>query len=380
VLCRSSRAVDDVANSVRSIDLKISYLCLQATRQGQASYSHVHEIIKGLERRNCRVRLFQPNYVDGNEPSVIRRLWQFVISQVRLIFGGRPDVLYIRWHIGAWPTAFLARLRRIPVVQEINGGYYDLFIAWPATRKFTRLALYLSRSQLRWAARIIAVTPQLATWAVEQGGHRRVHFVSNGANTELFTPLAERPAGVQLPERYVIFFGALAAWQGVDTMLEAVESQDWPAGVPLVVVGAGAEASKVEAMARRSERVVYLGRRPQPILAGIIAHSEISLSTQVGERGNTGLFPLKLFESLACGVPVIVTDYPGMSDLVRQFNCGEIVAPGDAASLARAVAHLVQNPQLARAMGARGRDAVQNEYSWDRKSEETLHVLVQAQQ
>jgi glycosyltransferase involved in cell wall biosynthesis len=360
--------------------LKISYLCLQATRQGQASYSHVHEIIKGLERRNCRVRLFQPNYVDVAEPGIVTRLWQFVTSQLRLMFSGWPDVLYIRWHVGAWPTALLARLFRIPMVQEINGGYDDLFIAWPVTRKFARLAIYLSRSQLRWAARIIAVTPQLVTWAVEQSGHDRVHFVSNGANTELFRPRAPRPAGVQLPERYVIFFGALAAWQGVDTMLQAVEDKDWPADIPLVVVGAGAEAQKVAALAGRSDRVVYLGHQPQPILAAIIANSEVSLSVQVGERGNTGLFPLKLFESLACGVPVIVSNYPGMADLVRQSGCGEIVAPGDPAALARTIAQLLRNPDIARAMGARGRDVVQSDYSWDRKSEETLHILVQAQQ
>ncbi|HEX7114310.1 MAG TPA: glycosyltransferase family 4 protein [Steroidobacter sp.] len=361
-----------------STNLKVSYLCLQATRQGQASYSHVHEIIKGLERRACQVTLFQPEYIDGTEPTVVKRLVEFAKSQLRLMRHGRPDVLYIRWHVGAWPTALWARLREIPVVQEINGGYEDLFIAWPVTRKFRRLALYLSRSQLRWASRIIAVTPQLVAWAKEESGHGRVHFVSNGANTELFTPSASRPAGVALPECYVLFFGALAAWQGVDMMLKAVKSEEWPKEAPLVVVGSGAEADKVARAAGESERVIYLGRQPQSVLAGIIAHARLTLSTQVGERGNTGLFPLKLFESMACAVPVIVSEYPGMADLVREIGCGEVVPPGDSTALARAVARLVRDPERSRLMGLRGRAAVESTHSWDKKAEETRAIIAQA--
>lgn len=50
---------------------RMAYLCLQATREGQASYAHVHEIIKGLEHRGWEVQLFEPVYGQGKPPGIV---------------------------------------------------------------------------------------------------------------------------------------------------------------------------------------------------------------------------------------------------------------------------------------------------------------------
>src|SRR5262249_61861287 len=112
----------------------------------------------------------------------------------------------------------------------------------------------------------------------------------------------------------------------------------------------------VEDAARAGLPVRWLGYRPYEQIPGLIAGAIaglIPMTNPLG-RSSTGMNPLKLFETLACGIPAIVSELPGQADLVRQGRCGLVVPCGDAAALARGVAQLAADPREARPMGARG--------------------------
>jgi len=356
----------------------VHYLSLQDVAYGQAAHAHVHEIMVGLRRCGWEVKLFAPHYGPGRSPGLAARIWQLIWTQMRIWVRGRPDLLYVRFHFASWPTCLWARLRRIPVVQEVNGTYEDLFIAWPVARRARRVLVGLMRSQLRMASGVICVTHGLADWVRrEVGQDLRLAVVPNGVNTVMFHPDAPVDASLELPGRYVLFFGALAPWQGLNVLLAAVERQEWPDGVQLVVVGDGVKRSCVVTAARRCRRIHYLGPQPYKRMPGIVARAMASVSPQVHPRGSTGLMPLKLLESLACGVPVIVTDYPDMADLVRQARCGIVVPPGSAEELARAVAQLDADPVERSAMGKRGCLLAHREHSWDCRAARTAAFLQQ---
>lgn len=335
----------------------------------------MYEIIKGLRQRGWDIQLYEPRYrASTKQPGPLNRLMEFAYIQLRLFLSKKPDVLYVRCHFASFPAACWARLRRIPVIQEVNGPYEDLFIAWPSTRRFAWCFKWLLRTQLRWASAVIAVTKELAEWSKMESGNPNVFVIPNGANTNLFRP--DAPVSVSLPEHFVVFFGALASWQGIDTMLRALDELEWPYDVKLVIVGDGAERSKVEAAARSGD-VIYFGIIPYSQMPGIVARSIAGLSPKnsAGGRSATGLNPLKVFETLACGVPAIVTDFPGQADLVREGQCGIVVPPDDPTELARAVAYLYNHPEERAMMGRRGRELVEKEHSWDRRAEATDFIL-----
>jgi glycosyltransferase involved in cell wall biosynthesis len=362
-----------------AMEQRLCYLCLEAPREGQASYVHLNEIVAGLRRRGWQVDVLAPKYSDRwARPSAPLRIIEYLRLQWRLTRRlAQFDAIYVRAHPLAFPAAVIAKIFGRPVVHEINGTYGDLYVAYPAARRARRILDALQRWQYRWARGLIAVTPQLRAWSVEESrpGKPAAVVIANGANTDLFNEDAK--SALELPKPYVVFFGGLTRWHGVDLMLDALRMPAWPSGVSLVIVGDGPESPLLQEAAQTDSRLVLLGRRPYREIGGIVAGALVGLVPIVdpeGRSSSAGLSPLKLYETLACGVPAVVTDYPGQADIVREAGCGVVVAP-DAAALAAAVAGLASDPETARLKGRRGAELVRTAHSWDRRAGETHEFL-----
>jgi Glycosyltransferase len=140
-------------------------------------------------------------------------------------------------------------------------------------------------------------------------------------------------------------------------MLDALRHPNWPAGVQLLVIGAGAQQHLVQQAVQAGLPVRWLGYRPHEQIPELIAGAIAGLIPITNPRGrsSTGVSPLKLYETLACGIPVIATDLPGQAEVVRAGNCGIVIPCDDAAALAAAVATCAADRDSARAMGRRGR-------------------------
>ena len=159
-------------------------------------------------------------------------------------------------------------------------------------------------------------------------------------------------------------------------MIAAVKNEAWPADLDLVVVGEGQLGEMVQQAAKIDPRIHAMVSVPQETLVGYITGAVVGLVpiNSVGGRGRYGLSPLKLYEMLACGLPVIVTDFPDQADLVRSLDAGLVVPPDDPAALARAVAELRAIP-LAREKMMKVAAVIKAEHSWDVRVAEIEKVL-----
>jgi glycosyltransferase involved in cell wall biosynthesis len=338
---------------------------------------HIQEILAGLRRIGWEADLVAPAYSRGwTRPSLPARLAQYFWMQVRLAFWiRRYGILYVRAHYMALPICLIAKLAGVPTVHEINGPYEDVFVAYPGALRLRSLLVFAQRLQYRLADGLIAVTAGLQAWAMRQAGRNDCVLIPNGANVELFRPGV--PAGRSLPARYAIFVGGLAPWHGIATLLAAARAPDWPTDVSLVVVGDGPEAPRVREAAAQNPRIVMLGRLAYRDVPGLIAGAVAGIVpiSDPGGRSRTGLAPIKLFETLACGIPAIVSDLPEQAELVRRNRCGLVFATDDEAALALAVAKIATDPDTAGQMGQRGRELVAREHSWECRARATDHYL-----
>lgn len=351
------------------MDKRLLYVCLQATREGQASHAHVHEIVKGMRARGWDVLLCEPRWTPGR--GRLTRTMR-ILGAIMRSYGsmrGRRYV-YVRDHPMALPVVWFASSTGRLVILEINGRYNELFIQYPGTRRIAGLVRRQALRRLALADLVVAVTEGLARWASAHVRGAEVVVVPNGAAADLFVPGAPRPNG--LPPRYAVFVGVLAVWQGVETLLAAASDPGWPEGVALVLAGEGVLASKVrEAASALPGRVVGLGGVAYADVPGLVANAVCGLSPQNAVRGKDGYSPLKVFEGMSCGVPVVVSDFPGLSDVVMGADCGLVRPHDDPAAWAEAVAWLASHEDEAGAMGRRGRAAVEAVHSWDKRAEAT---------
>lgn len=82
--------------------------------------------------------------------------------------------------------------------------------------------------------------------------------------------------------------------------------------------------------------------------------------------------PKFLLEAMAAGLPCVTTDVPGCREAVREGDNGFLVPAKNADALADALECLLRNPELARKMGERGRQRVEQEFSAQQVNESTL--------
>jgi glycosyltransferase involved in cell wall biosynthesis len=74
--------------------------------------------------------------------------------------------------------------------------------------------------------------------------------------------------------------------------------------------------------------------------------------------------PVKMFEYMAAGLPVIASRFPLWQDIVEGNQCGVCVDPGNPAAIAAAIDHFCRHPHIARRMGENGRRAIHTRYNW----------------
>jgi glycosyltransferase involved in cell wall biosynthesis len=353
---------------------RLCYFALDVPHRGQASFIHITEIVKNLRDLGWQVDLYAPTPLDNGQRSLLWRVLAYAQVVCRMLFRLRAyDVIYIRAHFLAWPVTLAARWARLVILQEVNGSYLDVVVSYPWLKAGAGCIAWLYRWQYQNSDHVLPVTRELAKWLRREGIRRPITVVSNAANTALFRPLARAAA-----TPFVVFFGGLTEWHGVDLMVDAVRHPIWPRNVELVVIGAGSKQAEIIATQKAGAPVRWLGYRPNQEIPELIAGAFAGLVpiTDPSGRSATGALPLKLYELLACGLPAIVTDLPGQAELVREGGCGLVIAP-DAAALASAVAHLHGHPEEARAMGKRGADLVASDHSWAARAAE-VHAIITA--
>jgi len=355
---------------------RLAYLCLETPHEGQGASTHVREIVRGLLASGWQVELFATGCGGASAGTwYLARVVDYVRVQWALYRALRRfDAIYVRAHFAALPLALVARRRAVPVFQEVNGSPADLGVTYRWLRPFLGALTWSYRVQLRHASHVFAVTSGLVEWVCRTVRHTRVTLVSNAADTELFHP--DGPVA-PIGGRYVIFVGGLVAWHGIATMLAATHSPRWPRDVRLVVVGDGIERARVEAAAQDGSTVLWLGRRSYEevpeLLRGAVA--ALCVIDDPDGRSATGVAPLKLFEALACGLPVIASDLPFQADIVRSHGLGIVVPAGSSVALASAVATLATRPEDARAMGRRGAAYARAHASWSARAGETCSIM-----
>jgi glycosyltransferase involved in cell wall biosynthesis len=266
-----------------------------------------------------------------------------------------------RGHFAHLPWALAAALQGKPVIHIMNGFIHDASTTHGmsfATRWISDLSY---RIQFRLASRVVAVTAEIAGHISSRYRTNGVVVINNGVNTAVLHPTDVRTTG----RPFAIFPSSLAPWHDAETIFEAVADPAWPDDLDVVIVGEGSNSDSIRKSAEASRRVRFMGLQPTAALRKLMQEARIGLCLVVRQdaRNINEVRPLKLFEMMACGLPVVVTDLPGQRDVVTASGGGIIVPERDPAALAAAVRDLHRRKDLAM-VAAKAADHVATHHTW----------------
>ena len=180
------------------------------------------------------------------------------------------------------------------------------------------------------------------------------------------------------PSDFVIgFAGAIVAGRGLEVLMDAV------AGLPdrvkaLLVGGPEEEASRLRVRAESmgiQGRVRVDGYRPFAELARYYGAMDMGVILLDRRPNHERALPNKLFDYMAHGVPILVPAYPAMRAVVDESGSGVTVAESDLEHVTAAVRDWMNRRSELESLGARGREAFETRYCWERQAPMFLGIV-----
>lgn len=177
----------------------------------------------------------------------------------------------------------------------------------------------------------------------------------------------------------VLYAGQLLLWKGVEVLITAMSEA--PGGTSLEIVGGDPAESRVEelaALARAhgvAERVRFHGFVPHGAVAGLYRRADcLVLPNRRTVIGGFFSSPIKLFEYMASGVPIVASDLPAIREVLRHRENALLVTPESPAALAAGIGTVLGDRTLGAALAARAREDVAA-YTWERRTDRLVQFF-----
>jgi glycosyltransferase involved in cell wall biosynthesis len=303
-----------------------------------------------------------------------QRAWEEMGGHVDWVYERLAALQFLGW---------IFKRHGVPWVLETNA---ILFYEAEAERKslvLNRLARWLEVQAYRQCDVLVCISEALKEIVVRELGiaPEKVVVVPNGVETGFIDPKRHEPKRV-FAEFTVGFVGSLSAWQGLDLLLKSLsELQMEGMDLSLVVVGDGPMRGHWEFLAQKlglASQVRFLGWLPQTELLPIIAGFDVGYSGHLDLKGmKVYRSPLKLYEYMAMGKPVVASAVEDARALVREQKTGFLFPPGDQKGLKQALVRAYEAREQLSDMGCKAREEVVANHSWIARVQTMIEAVEQ---
>ncbi|MCB9897160.1 MAG: glycosyltransferase family 4 protein [Planctomycetes bacterium] len=268
----------------------------------------------------------------------------------------------------------LVRGLREPDVRRLASEVHDLPDPGPRRARVARALAKLPA--------VVTISDALKSDLVDEGVPADSILVArDGVHLRRFERLpskqeARRHLDLEASAPLVVYAGQLYPWKGVDTLVEAVGGLP---GVRLLVVGGDRRnLSRIEALVARHApgRVTLSGPVPHERVPFYLAAGDVVVLPNSGREEISARYtsPLKLFEAMATGRPLLATDLPSLREVLEHGRDSHLVPPDDPAAMAAGLRALLDDPERAERLAATAREEVEA-YDWLARGRQVARFL-----
>ena len=230
------------------------------------------------------------------------------------------------------------RFFRASVVFEVHEIFH---LAGQSERGRKRLRRIESRVY-RESDALVSISQAIKEYLIQMKiPDRSIHVVRNGVEEEWFS-VRKKPSA-----SYICYTGSLYSWKGVDTLILAMK---YLPGEKLVIVGGGGRTAELKSLTVKegvSDRVDFAGAVPRMLIPEYLSQAKVAVLPNILSMPSQFSSPLKLFEYMACGIPIAASDMPVFREVLTHKENAVLVEPNNPEALAGGIRYLIENPERA---------------------------------
>ncbi|MFQ5408430.1 MAG: glycosyltransferase [Anaerolineales bacterium] len=335
----------------------------------QQEWGSVSRVLPGAS-----VRVVRPGTLRVPGGARVLSLLTFHRVLSELVAEFRPAVLVDYALSTGMPALRVARRRHIPFLLHVIDSLHTL-----VPNRWTRpVASAVERRLLRAADSTLYINHALRDYGVRMGAPPALaHVIGSGVDLGRFDPgRAGAPIrekfGFQREDVVLVFVGWLYKFAGIDTVMRTLP--ELPPNVKMLVVGVGEAEVRLRRLAANlalRDRVVFTGRQPYESMPDFMAAADVCLLFSELNDVMRHIVPIKLFEYMAAGRPVLASELPGVMREVPPDNGVLYAAPE---GLRPALEALLDPRARARA-GQRARAFAEAHCDWEQLTDEFEQLL-----
>lgn len=325
----------------------------------------------------------------------VKGLWAFTTSALMGAYylyyrrSYKPDIIHAHGHFALWIFLYRDVLKKfkpnaaelkIPVVAHFHNtakgrwekaiedkkplNFITKKISWP-------LEIYSNRLAIKISSAYIFVSEDVKNEAIKyyKAAPEKCFVVESGVNTDMFTPVhpderdkTRDELGLIPTDKVIINYGYLVDRKNIHTLIESLIHL--PVNYKLILMGTGDAAyleklNEIMEANNLKDRVIRIGYTPYPEIPIALQASDVFVLASAYEG-----MPKVIFESLACGVPVIASGFRASEELTGLYYLDNL----DAQSIANKIKEIAENQTFVDI------NKVRALYSWNRKSEQIAAI------
>lgn len=340
---------------------ELIYLGRSRLHRNRANLIQTLHTVAALTELGIRTRLYLPPWHRGVTPE--QRLRDMGISarpdirSSQLLHRRWPASAFIRWHRGLLRRARAVYVRSPELSLALAGlgivHHFEVHTLQPLAER-GQLQAIIEHHRAGRIAWLIPISRRAAAALVEAGADaRRIHVSPSGVDLEAYRGLPPLDA-TRLARPRIVYLGRISRDRGLDILRHLAQHGSGE----VLLVGDCDDA--VEPSRRLHHRPAVAHRE----VPGLYRDAElVVLPYQPDLVHADGISPMKLFEAMAAGRPIIASDMAPIREILRDGHNALLVPPGDPAAWAAAVQRLASDPGLAAALASQARQDA-GAYSW----------------
>jgi len=328
--------------------VKILYHHRIASKDGQ--YVHVEELTNALKKLGHEIIMVGPKVVEQKEfgsdggfvaklkknlPSALYEILEFCYSFIAFAklaaatIRHKPDGFYERYNLFMPAGIWIKKIFKLPMLLEVNAPLFDERTKYNGI-KLKKLAKWSENYTWRNADYVLPVTRVLAEIIKKHANvpEERIRVIPNGIDPEKFknvptTEDAKKRLG--LDGKFILgFTGFVREWHRLDLVVDVLADTRLEENMHFLIVGAGPVIEFLEQRAIKlgvHQKMTVTGIINRDSIADYIAAFDIALQPDVVDYAS----PLKLFEYLALGKPVIAPQKDNIREIIEHKVNGMLI-------------------------------------------------------